>query len=455
MDKFDVIVLGAGLTGLSTSYYLHKKGKNILVFDKNQDVGGVIETQEKNGFLYEKGPNTGILGTPEIAELISDLDPFCQIEHGNDNVSKRYILYKGKWEALPSGLKKAVKTPLFTLKDKFRILAEPFRRPGKNENESLAGLVKRRMGQSFLDYAIDPFILGVYAGDPSYLITKYALPKLYNLEHDYGSFIGGSIKKKFQKKTEREKKATRKIFTIKGGLSSLINAIYKKVGKDNFVLGADQIKVNRVDNGYEVRWIDANKQNHKIFTEKIVSTVPAFELENLFPFINGEQMKKLQNVYYAPVVEVAVGFNQWKGITLDGFGGLIPHKENRDILGVMYMSALFEGRAPEKGALISVFIGGARKPELTRLSDEEIKQLVGREFNELMGIREFNPDLFEISRHNQAIPQYGKESKERFDAVNEVQKNYEGLYIGGNLHQGIGMADRVKQGTDLAEIICK
>ncbi|MBI9068092.1 MAG: protoporphyrinogen oxidase [Salinivirgaceae bacterium] len=452
-NKYDIIVLGAGLTGLTTSYYIHKSGKKVLVIDPNSHVGGVIQTDAKNGFLFEKGPNTGILGSVEIAELIEDLHPDCEIEVGNKIVDKRFILHNAKWQPLPAGLSQGVTTPLFSFKDKLRLLGEPFRKPGTNDNETLAELVKRRMGQSFLDYAIDPFILGVYAGDPSYLVPKYALPKLYNLEQDYGSFIGGAIKKKFIKTSERDKKATRKIFTIKGGLSKLADAIYKRIGEEKFILGATNIEVGKLDKGYSVKLFNANKEPLEFQSDKIITTTPAFQLENLLPFVEKDLIKDVQNVFYAPVVEVAIGFNKWEGVSLDGFGGLIPHKEKRDILGVMYMSSLFEGRAPEGGALISVFVGGARRPELTKLSDEKIKKLVEKEFKELMGVENFNPDLFEISHHNRAIPQYGKESKERFAAVKSIQKEYPGLFIGGNLYDGIGMADRVKQGKQMADFV--
>ncbi len=451
-NKFDIVVLGAGLTGLSASYTLHKAGKKILVVDKNSRVGGVISTKEKNGFVYEEGPNTGVLGSIEMVELLEDLAPDCQLELGNENVSKRFILYKGKWQQLPSGLGKGITTPLFTWHDKFRILGEPFRKPGTKEDETLAELVKRRMGQSFLDYAIDPFILGVYAGDPAYLVPKYALPKLYNLEQDYGSFIGGSVKRMFgNKKTERDKKVTRKVFSIKGGLSNFMQTMHKRIGIDNFILGATDIRVNKLESGYQLNLKNANGELLEFQTEKVLTTMPAFELGASLPFVEPNLLEQLQNVFYAPVIEVAIGFNQWNGIPLDGFGGLIPFKEKRNILGVMYMSSLFEGRAPKDGALITVFIGGARKPELTELNDAEVKAMVGEEFKSLMGVDAFNPDLFEIMRHKRAIPQYGKESKERFEAVEKIREQYPGLIIGGNLHSGIGMADRAKQGVQLAQ----
>jgi protoporphyrinogen/coproporphyrinogen III oxidase len=224
------------------------------VVEKESRPGGVIQTVSENGFTYELGPNTGVIGSSEIAELFEELNGLCELETANENAQKRYILKNGKWEQLPSGVMAGIKTPLFTWKDKFRLLGEPFRGKGKDPHETLSALVKRRMGQSFLDYAVDPFIIGVYAGDPEILVPKYALPKLYNLEQDYGSFIGGAVKKQFQKKTEAEKKITRKVFSARGGLSNLVNALYENAGKENFSFHAGNLQVVPEKEGYKVSW---------------------------------------------------------------------------------------------------------------------------------------------------------------------------------------------------------
>jgi len=212
----DIVIIGAGLTGLTLAFYLKKQGTNVLVIEKSGKTGGVIQTVKDDGFVFETGPNTGVVGNPEVAELFEDLEGLCSLETANPSAKRRLIWKKGRWHALPSGFVSAVLTPLFTLKDKFKVLGEPFRRKGNNPKENLADLVKRRLGVSFLNYAIDPFISGIYAGDPKYLIPKYALPKLYALEQDYGSFIKGSIQKAKEKKKIRDfKKLPKKYFRQK------------------------------------------------------------------------------------------------------------------------------------------------------------------------------------------------------------------------------------------------
>ncbi len=449
----DVIIIGAGVTGLTSAFYLNKEQKDFLVLEEQERVGGVIRTVRENGFVYESGPNTGVIGQPEAALLFEDLGKDAGLEIAMDEVKKRYILKNGKWEALPSGLSDALKTPLFSFRDKIRILGEPFRRKGRHPEETLASLVMRRMGRSYLDYAVDPFILGVYAGNPETLVPKYALPKLYNLEQEYGSFIGGAFKKKFKKKTELEEKTDRSIFSVKGGLQNLTETLYEKTGADKFRTGLSDIEIKRSEKEFLVSYTDKNGVRVGYEANTVIVTTGSHKLSALLPFIKQEQLKKLTNLRYAKVIEVAVGFNKWNGMKPDAFGGLIPYKENRDILGVLFISSFLSDRAPADGALFTIFVGGVRRPELFQKTEEEIFEIVKSEFTDLMGISEFEPDLFRIFKHEWAIPQYEISSGERFAVIKELENEYPGLLLRGNFQGGIGLADRIKQGRLAADAV--
>jgi oxygen-dependent protoporphyrinogen oxidase len=447
----DVVILGAGLTALTTAHHLKKSGVDFVLLEKADRVGGVINTITDQGYVYEEGPNSGVFGNVEVLRLFEDLKGDCELETADDNVKKRYVMKNGQWEALPSSLMTAVKTPLFTLKDKLRILGEPFRKAGKNPEETLADMVKRRLGPSFLDYAIDPFILGVYAGDPNRLVPKYALPKLYNLEQKYGSFIKGSFKKKFEPKTDEEKLVTRDVFSVKGGLSYMTDALLTKIGKDNIRLGITDLKVKPVENHYVVSYTDQKGVKVDLETRKVISTIGAHQLDKVLTFIDQKSLSVITALHYTKVIQVVLGFNKWKGMNLDAFGGLVPFKEKRDILGVLFMSALFKNRAPKDGALFSIFLGGVRRPDIYKLPDVQIVSIVEKEICATMKINDFNPDLIKIIRHEYAIPQYEADSGERFRLIEEVENQYPGLIIGGNLRNGIGMADRILQGRMLAD----
>jgi len=459
----DVLIIGAGITGLSAAWELRKRGVDFLVIDKLAKAGGVISTHEEEGFIYETGPNTGVLSQPETIELINEMGGLCELEIANPAAKKRWIWKNGKWEPLPSGLKAAINTPLFSFADKLRILGEPFRAKGKNPDETLAQLVRRRMGKSFLDYAVDPFILGIYSGDPSYLVTRYAMPKLYNLEQNYGSFIGGAIRKGFQKKDERAKLATGDVFSIKGGLSNLIHALVTSVGAERLMLDFKDATVLPEIEGLR-KYNSAGETDYQtkgthlgedviIRSRKVITTIGSYEIPQTLPFLSRSEAKAVDNLLYARVVQLTIGFKKWEGIPLDAFGGLVPFKENRNVLGILFLSSFLAGRVPEGGALLSVFMGGIRRPELCDLSDDQIITIVAEEVKAMTGLNHFQPDLLKITRYDHAIPQYGLSSGERLETIDVLHKKHPGLLIGGNLRNGIGMSDRIKQGRELAVLI--
>ncbi|MGM0530383.1 MAG: protoporphyrinogen oxidase [Bacteroidota bacterium] len=449
---YDIVILGAGLTGLTLAHKLKNSGKSVLVLEKGERPGGVISTRREDGFLYEEGPNTGVVKYGEVAELFEELEDYCKPHIPDDSVKKRYIWKHDRWEKLPSGLKEGIKTPLFSWKDKFRILGEPFRKPGRNPKETLDDMVRRRMGESFLNYAVDPFILGVYAGDPSLIVPKYALPRLYYLEQDYGSFIGGAVKKKFEKKDEMERKATKSVFSVQGGLSNLTTALYKSAGKDRFLFNVEGIQVKPENKNFEIKFHQREKYG-KIKANHVVSTVGAYEIPGIFPFLDDNEVNEIANLKYAKVVQAAVGFKNWKGPQLDGFGGLVPHIEKRDILGALFMSSFLPERAPDGGQLFAIFMGGIRREALYEKSDQELTSILEKEMKQMFGLNQFQPDLLRYNRYRYAIPQYGKESGKRFETIEKIENQYNGLVLAGNLKDGIGMADRIKQATDIAEVI--
>lgn len=450
----DIVIIGAGLTGLALAYYLKKAGKNVLLLEQSHRTGGVIDSVTEKGFTYEKGPSTGVLGSLEIIELFDELKAKCVLETASKtSANKRYIWKKSRWVALPSGLVSGVTTPLFTLYDKFRILGEPFRKKGGYPDESIAEMVVRRLGKSFLDYAVDPFLSGVYAGDPYKLITRHALPKLYALEFNHGGFIRGTIAKhkgvKAQSHTNAHK-ITREVFSVQGGLINLTEALTNEIGYDRILLGCTETKITPVSQGFSITYTDALGMKKELLSHKVVTTIGGYALNELLPFADSHFIENISNTTYAPVIQVAAGYNKWTGVMLDAFGGLISSKDKRRILGVLFPSAIFAGRAPQGGAMLSVFMGGMKNKEMLQLSDSEIEAIVKQELRLTMKTTN-NPDLLRIHRYQHAIAQYDIKSEKRFESIAALEQNYPGLILAGSFRDGIGMSDRVKQAKMIAD----
>ncbi|MBP5778209.1 MAG: protoporphyrinogen oxidase [Prevotella sp.] len=456
--KTDIVVIGAGLTGLTTAYQLARKGRQVMVVERMDVPGGQIQTHTEGDFVFESGPNTGTISYPEVAELMADLEKIsngkCRLETAPD-ASKRRLIWKGnRFHELPSGPVSAITTPLFTFSDKLRILGEPWRKKGDDPNESVGSLARRRLGRSFVDYAVNPFLSGVYAGNPDKLVTRYALPKLYHLEQDYGSFIRGAIAKAKEPKTDRDRLATKKVFSAVGGLSQITHTMADYLGSERLVLGAQQVHAIPTDDGWLVSYLNKKGEDKQIDCHQVVTTCGAYALPKVLPFIDDDTMRQVNNLKYAPVVEVSVGVKDALGGDYQAFGGLVPGCENKQVLGILFPSACFSGRAPEGGALFTYFIGGVNHAELVDKTDDELTALVEEYFHTMLKFPvHAKPDLIRIFRHRHAIPQYELSSGERFGTVEQLQTKYKGLTIAGNLRDGIGMAHRIKQATDIANTL--
>ena len=449
-NTHDIVIIGAGLTGLTTAFALRNKNRNVTILESDNKIGGQIQSHHVNGFVFESGPNTGVVKYPEVMDLFHSLNDGCKLEIAQVSAKRRLIWKGNKFHELPSGLLSAITTPLFSTYDKLRILTEPFRAKGNNPDESVAELTKRRLGTSYLDYAVDPFLAGVYAANPTMLPTKYALPKLYDLEQDYGSFILGAIKKARQPKTDRDKTATKEVFSTHGGLSSLTNAMADRIGSDNILLNAKSISITPSADGFDINYT-VNGEQHNIKCNKVVTTCGAYALSALLPFVDSDIMQSITSLKYAPVIQVGVGIADTKGVNHSAFGGLVPSKEKRDVLGILFPSDCFAERAPQKGAAYAFFIGGMRHPEMINLSDEEIKRHVIDDLHSMMKYpANTQPDEIEIYRHDKAIPQYESSTGNRLKSIDLLQQKYPGLVIAGNLRDGIGMGDRIKQAYDIA-----
>ena len=447
-QQHEIVVIGAGLTGLSTAFHLHRQGRDVVILEKADRVGGQIHTYHENGFTFESGPNTGVVSFPEVAELFQMLEGSCQLEIARES-SKRRLIWKGdRFHELPSSPVSAITTPLFRLSDKFRILGEPWRKKGTDPDEPVGALAARRLGKSFYEYAVDPFVSGVYAGDPMKLTTRYALPKLYNLEANYGSFIRGAIAKAKEPKTDRDRLATKKVFSAVGGLQRLVEALSKDL---RIITSANNLKVMPTADG---QWSCTYNGTEEIVCRKVVTTVGAYALPALLPFIPEAQMQKMSNLFYAPIIQVILGVKNARGLDFPAFGGLVPSKEQKRVLGILFPSSCFEQRCPDGGALYSYFIGGARHTDYLQKSDDEICEITLEAFHSMLKYpADMQPDLLRIFRHEHAIPQYWSDSGERFATIEALQQQYPGLILAGNMRDGIGMGNRIHQGATIASSI--
>ncbi len=411
------LIVGGGISGLTHAWHLSNLGHDVCVWESRSEAGGAIRSSFKEGFLIEAGPNSLQNSAPRIGQLISELDLASELLTADRAASRRYIYLDGKPVPTPTSPISAITSPLLSFRAKMRILREPWV-PKRTDAalESLGDMVRRRLGSEALEHLINPMVGGIYAGDPDSLAVKYAFPKLWNLEQEYGSFIKGAFRKKSAgPKTE--------IISFKDGLQTLPNHIASKLG-DRFHALTSLESLEKDGSRFV-----ANGQHF----DKVILTSPPHAW-NLSGFKSA-----VRHLHYAPIVSLSFGFTK-ESIRhpIDGFGMLIPKKEQRNLLGVLFPSAIFPGRAPTGHHLLTCFIGGSRQPHLTELTDQQLIDMTLDELGIMLGVSG-TPVVTQITRWNTAIPQYGLDFGDFLDSLESVERDHPGLHFAGNFRTGIGL----------------
>ncbi len=434
-------ILGAGISGLSTAYKLSQNNIDVTVYEKENQVGGAIKTHQENEWLVEEGPNTLMVKSKEVWNLLEELNLKKSSIEAGKTAKKRFIVKNNHPTPLPMSLGSFLTTNLFSSRAKFRLLQEPFVSQSNKDDESIADFITRRLGTEPLDYAVNPFVSGIYAGDPKRLSVKHTFESLWNLEQQHGSLFMGMFKR------DRDSNSTKRaLLSFEKGNQQLPIAIADALAKGV----QTETEIQSVVKNSE-KWIVKGQQNNNTFTGEhdiIISTLPAHSLSTLF---DDSFFKPLDNLPYAPLSVVALGFSDEQiGHPLDGFGMLIPETENRKTLGVLFSSSLFPGRAPENHQLLTCFIGGARNPELARKSKQELQEIVLSEIKGLLNITG-KPVFSHYRFWPKTIPQYEVGYDRFLSYINEAEEEHKGLFIEGNFRGGVSVPDCILSGFETAK----
>lgn len=447
----DAIILGGGISGLTAAYLVQTKGLDISVIEKGVGPGGPISTFREDGYLVERGPNSLLLPDPWVESFIAELGLKDQVQETNPVASKRYIIKKGRPIPVPTSPIQAIFNPLFSLKGKLGFLLEPFRKQISSQaaaNETVAGFVQRRMGKDFLDYAIDPFVSGVYAGDPHRLILEHAFPLMRGFERDGGSIIRGAIKHKKKQKSEGTAYKKRSI-SFKDGLGILPQTLARKLG-NRLWLGSEVVAIDRIENAWQVTW-KRDGETFEGFAKNLIVCLPSQAIKKLaWCEALAAPLMAAPNLEYPAVHSLALGFRRDQiEHALDGFGMLVPSKESPTILGALFSSSLYEGRAPAGHCLLTVMLGGIRRPELAALPPDQLLELALRDLRTLVGLQG-DPCFYRCTSWPKAIPQYTRDFGPWRDTLIGLEEEFSGLYFGGNCRDGIAMGASILSGKRLA-----
>lgn len=459
--KFDVIIIGAGISGLTCAFNLHRAGKRILVLEKSSHVGGAIRSARMDSFLVEAGPNSTLETTPLLREIISASGCAGEMQYANTASDTRFILKGGKLVPLPMSPGAFIRTNLFSTSAKLRLFKEPFIAPSSpSDEETISQFVLRRLGGEFLDYAINPFVAGVYAGNPDQLSVKAAFPKLHALEQKYGSLIKGQIKgARERKRNPEQSKQSAKMFSFNDGMETLPKAIAQHVGESIITeFSLEKILPERKDESsrWEYRIEGSRTETPMRFeADAIILAVPSYAAAEIMNNVSPSCAANLRAMYYPPCSVVVSVFNRADVRNpLDGFGYLIPQKEQRKILGTIFSSTIFSNRCADEYVMLTSFVGGSRNPEFALLAEDKLHSLVLLELSELLGASA-RPVFLHSKQWEKAIPQYTLSHLDRIAALERFENEHRGFYFCANYRGGISVGDCVKSAFAITERIAR
>lgn len=443
--EMHVAVIGAGITGLSAAVELRGRGATVTVLEAANRVGGVITTVRRDGFLVEAGP-TSLTATAQLEGLIDRLGIGAQRIATSTAAKRRYIVRDGALVALPDGPTSLAGTQAISASAKFALMREPFVRARHDqEDESLAALVRRRLDREILDYLVNPLVAGIYAGDPERLSVKYAMPALFNGERKHGSLIVGTIK---EMKAKRGIVRQKGITSFANGLGTLPEAMAASLG-DAVRTGTRVTRLDRIGGSWRLHAEGA--RGGVIDCDAVVCAVPAYALATLgLPGEVAGAIGPVTRIVHPPVATLALGFRREDvAHPLDGFGVLVPAVETRTILGSLFSSSVFAGRAPSGHVLLTNFLGGMRSPELGAAETDAVVPKVLADLRTLLGVRG-DPVFVHHQRWMQAIPQYELGHERVVTAATSIESALPGLYLAGQWREGVALGDCIAQGQATA-----
>lgn len=472
-----VAIIGGGIAGLAAAYELEKAraaGSDVeyRLFESRERLGGSLASENVDGIVLERGPDSFLSEKPAGAELCRELGLGDQLVPSNDANRKTWIVVKNRLVPLPDGLMFLIPTKLvptalsglFSPGTKIKMALELLHPPRPSEqDESVAALVERHFGREAVDRLADPLLSGIYGGDATQLSARTVLPKLVEMETQYGSLTRGMLAahKQMRAKMAAMRSATgtaqgpggprpagaRSIFTtLRGGLQQVVDELEARLKPEWIRKSTPVSGMERNHDGWKVR-VGETSESY----DAVILASPAWAAGELLAATDAALGEELKAIPYSSSITVNLVFDESQlGRLPDGFGFLVPAVEGRAMLACTFVHRKFVGRTPTGKAVLRAFLGGARNEALLDQSDEVLVATVRRELSEILGSRVIGPQVpaeaRQVSRWRRAMAQYAVGHQERMKRVKEHVASLPGLRLAGNAYDGIGIPDCIRTG---------
>lgn len=487
-------IIGGGIAGLSAAYHLQKLADeadlpvSYTLLEQSDRWGGKIATETvteypeaklaAEPFIVEGGPDSFITQKPWALQLAREMGLDDELLPTNDHLRKTFVLNKGKPTPLPDGVLLIVPTKIkpFALSTlisplgKLRMGMDLFIPPKMDdEDETLAQFIERRLGSEALDKIAEPLMSGIYNADAQMQSLMATFPRFRAIEQKYGSLTKGMIagqKARAQASSNGSQPLAPKtsmFMSMAKGMDAFVAQVQSRLTGD-LRLKTAVTKIEISDQRLESESPTTNLQSpisykltlndgSTIIADKIILAVPAFVAAQLLADLAPHAAETLNEIRYVSTGTISLGYRRDElNHPLDGFGIVIPRSEKRNINAITWSSTKFNQRAPNGCALLRVFFGGSRTPEMMEASDTRILSTVRRELQEIMGVKA-NPLFHRIYRWQRSNPQYDVGHLDRVEAIETALPP--NIFVTGSAYRGIGIPDCVRQGKETAQQVIK
>ncbi|MDF9842202.1 MULTISPECIES: protoporphyrinogen oxidase [unclassified Paenibacillus] len=458
-----VVIIGGGLSGLSAAFYVRKYYReagvqpDIVLLEKENVLGGKIETLQREGFVIEKGPDSFLARKTAMVELAQELKLDHELVTTNPNAKKTYILQKGKLHPMPAGLVLGIPTELMpflqsglvSFSGKMRAMLDFVLPPRRSqEDESLGELIERRLGTEVLENMTEPLLAGIYAGDMRKISLQATFPQFGEVERKYGSLIRGMTtgRKPVETHTGTKKSA---FLTFRNGLQSLVQALIQELHDVEQRTGTAAAAIQESGVPGAPRYVVQLESGEALQADDIFVTVQDFAAAGLLrPHVD---VAPLEDVNYVSVANVVLAFAKKDIITeYDGSGFLVPRKEGRNITACTWTSTKWLHTSPDDKVLLRCYVGRSGDEQNVELPDKALTELVLKDLREIMGITA-NPLFSEITRLRRSMPQYPVGHPARIAGLrSELGQKLPGVYAFGAGYDAIGLPDCIRQAKEAA-----
>ncbi|MFN2498886.1 MAG: protoporphyrinogen oxidase [Pyrinomonadaceae bacterium] len=471
-----VAIIGAGIAGLSAAHRLIERSTEfnepleILIFEAGSRLGGVIDTQQRDDFLLERGPDSFITEKPETLELAQRLGLESNLLPTNKEYRRSFIVRGRRLVPVPEGFhliaparfRPFINSEIMSWSGKAR-MALDLVLPRLNTNgitdESLAQFIRRRLGREALERVAQPMVGGIYTADPEKLSLQATMPRFLEMERKHRSIIR-ALRKQNVSVDEAGASATEERSQTQGaryslfasfdrGMQVLVDRLAAKLAGIGIAL---RTRVTAIDlDRASMQWQVRSEHGPAIIVDAICLAVPAYVGSSLLAQTDVLLSAGLKHIPYESTATINLAYRRADvPHPLDGFGFVVPFVEKRSLIACTFSSVKFAGRAPQNCALLRAFVGGALQSELVELDEDEMLTRVRADLRDLLHI-ESSPLFSEISRWRQSMPQYEIGHIGRINKIAERVAALPGLALAGNAFSGVGIPDCIRSGQAAAD----